>query len=201
MKNYILGALVLIAVTLTSCGSSTVKLDNPEHIERLNSAIRKELKADVKVSAISLSTVSNILSTEVSAIYIYYRDADDKQMITIVRLNPDMETIVKENNVQRGSKPNQDIGRDVSDYDFSVAFSNIANAAQQVLDAGMPYNGLGDYKIDFSADPNKDKHSFSILSKDGTSVQGRNIVTEYYEFKAKADAAGNVTVEDLPEGE
>ena len=195
MKNLILGAFALMVLSLTSCGG--IKLDNYDNAAALNDVIAKNLKADANVTAINIQPVSSYLSTEVSSIHIYSTTADGKKHLTQIFLEPARETIDKEleDRTSSYSKSKADPGRPINDYDFMVAFTNISNAAQQVIDAGMTYSGVGSYNIKFSSDPAKDKHSFSILSKAGTSTRGRNIVTEYYEIDAEADAEGNVTVE------
>ena len=196
MKNLILGAFALMVLSLTSCGGG-LKLDNFDNAAALNDVIAKNLKADANVTSIRIQPITTYLSTEVSSIDIHSTAADGKKYLTQIFLEPARETVEKEleDKTSSYSRSKADPGRSINDYDFTVVLSNISNAAQQIIDAGMTYSGVGPYKINFSSDPAKDKHSFSILSKIGTSTQGRNIVTEYYEIDAEADAESNVTVE------
>ena len=205
MKNLILGAFALTVLLLTSC-SGGIKLDNFDDAAALNKVIADNLKADSKVTSVDIRAVSQYLSTEVSSIQIYQTTADEKRYLTHVFLEPQQETTdkeleYKESTLPASMKSKKDPGRSITDYDFTVAFTNISTAAQQVIDSGMTYSGVGSYKITFSEDPSKDKHEFSILSKTGTSTQGRRIVTEYYELEATADAEGNVTIDIITDEE
>ena len=196
MRNLILGAFALMALLFTSCWGG-LKLDNYDNAAKLNDVIAKNLKADANVTSIRIQPITSYLSTEVSSIDIHSTTADGKKYSTQIYLEPARETVEKEVENRSSSRSKADLGRPINDYDFMTVFTNISNAAQQIIDAGLTYSGVGPYTIRFSTDPAKDKHSFSILSKAGTSTQGRNIVTEYYEIEAEADGEGNVIVEEI----
>ena len=193
MKNLILGVFILLTFLFTSCGGS-IKLDQPDTVGTLTKKITDNLKPNTTVTEIDLHPVHNTLTTEVSAIVIRYTTEEGQRRYTHVYITESFDPQDKEYNV-----PQKDLGRDIKDYDFSIVYSNIAKAAQKVIDAGNTYSGVGLYRIKFNSDPSKDEHTFSIQSKSGSSVQGRNLVTEYYEYDSKADAEGNVTVKDLEE--
>ena len=193
MKNLILGAFALLTVLFTSCGGS-IKLDQPDTLGTLTKEITDNLKSNATITEIDLHPIHNTLTTEVSSIVIRYKTAEGESRSTHVYITESFDPQDKE---YKGSQ--KDPGRDIKDYDFSIVYSNIAKAAQKVIDAGNTYSGVGLYRIKFNSDPSKDEHTFSIQSKSGSSVQGRNIVTEYYEYDSKADAEGNVTVKGLEE--
>jgi|GEM_PF-4829937 len=191
MKNLMLGAFALLIVLFTSCGAS-IKLDQPDTVGALTKEIMDNLKPNTTVTEIDLHPVHNTLTTEISSIVIRYKTAEGESRSTHIYVTESFPPQDKEYNV-----PQKDPGRDITDYDFSVVYSNVAKAAQQVIDAGNTYSGVGLYRIKFNSDPSKDEHTFCIQSKAGSSVQGANYVTEYYEYDSKADAEGNVTVKDL----
>lgn len=172
-------------------------MDNEADHEKLKAAIAQHLKPDTRVTEVSIGTVGRELTTKVGDFSIDYQLEDFSRRTTRVYLDPAQDVQDEE---KRGLKPKKQLGRNIDDYDYSIVFSNIAKAAKEVVDAGYSYSGVGTYTINISTDPDKDEHRFYIHSKAGNSLKGRTYVTEYYEFKAKADSKGNVTVE-IPEEE
>jgi len=195
MKKLILGVFTLSMLLFTSCGG-TIKLDQPDTVETLKTKVLENLKEGAFVTAIDIFPIHNTITTEISSVVIYYKTAEGEERSTHVYIDQMLDPLDKEGSSVRSRK---EIGRAINDYDFSIIYSNVGKAAQQVIDAGAKYSGVGTYSITFNSDPTKDKHSFSILSSAGSSVQGRNLVTEYYEHEAEADAEGNVTVEVVTE--
>ena len=197
MKKLSFAAISLIMMFLVSCGSSTIKLDQPDTVSVLKEQVFKAVSPDARIVSINLMPPNDYLSTEVYMMTIEYLSDDDKVRNAIVYLGAGIDTKDEEKKSQPRDMAGymKEKGRSIKDYDFSMIFENVSNAAKQVIDSGAKYSGVGSYKVEFAADPGKDKHSFCIRSGAGTSVSGRNLVTEYYEHDAKAGSDGVVTVE------
>lgn len=199
--NTLVAGLALFAFIFTSC-SGNIDLTKEEDSKKISEAINKDLKEDAKATSVMLSILSNGFSTECDMIIVYYKTPEDEnRQLTLFPSgkaeNSDEESKFKVSEVRiPGRAEPAKKGRAIKDYDFSVVSKNIAKAAEQVIAKGHEYSGLGTYTITYFEDATLDKHTFSILSKveNSTKIQGRSIVTEYYEFDCKADAAGNVTV-------
>lgn len=168
----------------------------------LKKTIDKELNKEAEVVSISLFMPSSHLSTVVNLISVNYSKGGGERVLSIYP-GQAIDSKDEKSNLRvpefrvAGQSDGTKYGRIVHDYDYSIVASNVAVAGKKVVDAGYVYSGVGTYSIHFYEDPDMDVHSFTILSKieNSAKIQGRNIVTEYYEIPCSADSKGLVVVE------
>ena len=95
--------------------------------------------------------------------------------------------VIFQNGIEIGAKRDR---ASIGTYEYYIA-KNGKTQKSLILKASSDNN------IRIEQQGSKDEHTFCIQSKAGSSMQGRNYVTEYYEYDSKADAEGNVTVKGL----
>jgi len=196
-------ALVVAGLMLNSCDfiSGLVVTDQGSIDRLLRKNIEKHIDSQSTIYDIRLATTSDF-STEMNVITVTFMEPGSSEVkkynITVPgnqepRDNSKfVDRKLKNKTVEEGVK--------LSDADFSQIASNINKGAEIIKPENMNLDGVNYYQITFDKDPLKAIHAFSILSKAGTefgSKHGRAaLVTNYYEVKFKADASGNVTVDE-----
>lgn len=198
---------VLVICFLTLSCSETISFLENSQLADLNSKVNEYVQSNDKVEDITLlGTTTTSVGFDIEALSINYLNEANERRKVYVPLSGSSEARDDVNRVnsvdillktKEGNKLQK--GRSISKYDFTIIKTNIDDAIAQAKEAGYTVEGINSYTIVFYDDASFDRHSFSLLSKveDSTRLQGRRIVTEYYELTCSVSEDGSVKVEGL----
>lgn len=211
--TFALSALVFL---FTSCGKSVV-INDAESIKSLTTTLNEHLKSDDKVSRIYITCSSasftgwNIQAVNIDytndknekrELYLPFEAAGDKRdrPATTTVGGVDVSAIMAQAKQLTGQEqtPSKVASRTIADYDYTQIAKNIQKSIELAQEAGaITMSGLENYSVTFYENPADDEHFWTIMSKaSDTKLEGRKIVTEYYQLMFKADGTGKVTMID-----
>lgn len=203
MKKLILGVFAIgTMMQFTSCGKVSDIVDSAAGIDyNTTEGASKTQERLVKnfggkeVYEVDFSS-RNELSSSLQSIDVKYVENDksySQSMYDTTLNDPKVETTW-------AYKENKDGKIKVEDLDLSVMPSKFAEAVKIIETETDEFHNFNLYRWDFELEKgNKVTARFTINATkkgEGNTMQGRNIVTNYYEFNFDMDANGKVTLDE-----
>lgn len=223
-KLFTLGTILsVLSILFSSCGQS-VTVNDTESMATLGAIVKEHLEADVRVKRIFIScSTSSYTGWGIQSISFNYTNANGEHRELFLPIEGtgnksdrpsktpagkvDVSAIIshaqgisgqkQETATQDTTTPKVTATRVISDYDYSQIAKNIQESMKMAHEAGAPATGVNTYSISLYSDPARDEHSWTLMSKaSDTKLEGRKMVTEYYQLQFAADGNGKVTMVD-----
>ncbi len=194
MKKPFLFLLVGIATMFTSCEKiNPNNLNTPEGVTNVKNLVSEKFGTDLSVVNLMLSA-SEDLSSDIGLVNVYYTK-DGKTYKRTYMDYPSVDPVLED---EEESKFHKDAKGSVklADLDFGMLTKYFGEATKMI---GDKYEGfqMSSWTFDIS-DDNKTSANFKIQATEvgeGTSMEGRNIVTNFYEFEFEVDEEGNLVAD------
>ncbi|MCD7973913.1 MAG: hypothetical protein LUG18_14850 [Candidatus Azobacteroides sp.] len=196
IKNLLLG-LFSVLVLMSSCSQIfPPDIDSDEALDEVINALNEVDKDTYKIKYAKV-TEKEKLSSEFGMLYISLQDMEGKEYSQNIFYNmPTDGGEIKEDLIQSKKK------KDVKPLDIdAINKENIRKyieEAKGMIPEGYSFKSMGGIEFNSDKEGNLIYKLTLNATEDGnsTKVQGRNIVTEYYEFTYDVDKDGNVTMKD-----
>ncbi len=198
-------------LTLVGCGTKGIDIYESDPKAALDAAVGPNLKADWNIMELRLDQAPGEAP---------FTDVMAKASLTRIDAN-EVESAVEVSLVDKTAKEVSDPGvatrntmrkmrgaaggdfaagnyGKASDIDFSRVRANLEVAGNMITKEGFDNAGTDHYVIRLNQDKSKIQHRFTLnaKNKNATSLQGKRIVTNYFQVDFVADREGNVTMLD-----
>lgn len=203
--NYFFALLCFVCIT--SCGDSNdINLTTEEGLSDIKELAIAQFGGDLEVFSFSLYAVDDLNDNLGSMSISYFKEDGEiyRNTYNVITYN-DEPNLVGEKKEEQITKfrpkwktPEGNGKIKIKDIDFASILPNILKAAELLGDeAGSIYAK----NYDFKAEPetNAIVSSFELQftpSENATTLEGRNIVTNYYEQDFEVSADGEVTIKE-----
>jgi len=203
-----LSLLFLLCVLLGFCSCDSnlgVNIYDKEQLATLPAKINKYVKPDMQVTELTFMPTSAKHFTDImESVSITYVDPANPQRLKEMKIDlaGDKMEDSKEVFLNRSEfllKKELEKAASIKNLDYIVIYTNLEKAARQVSAQELDNAGTHSYSIGMDKDPALVKHHMVLNGKPkkgATSLQGRRLVTNYYELPFTADAKGNVTMDE-----
>ncbi|MCL5244545.1 hypothetical protein M4I21_01915 [Cellulophaga sp. 20_2_10] len=200
-------ASVFMLVLITSCGGSseeTIRISTPEGLAKAKELMVSSFGPDLEIYKLRLNSAED-LSSDLGTLAISYHK-DGKLYTRTYNSKTDYkeaalgEEELQSKNFQSAFFIKNAQGKlKVSDIDVTAIMANIDKAVALVSEEIEVKNyQVRNYYLSVDSKTNKVTADFElhVTKPDNKSVEGRNIVTNFYEVKFSSDEEGNVTIKD-----
>lgn len=197
MKTVLYTFLTFATLTLSSCGTDILspnRLDNPENINAIKTTVEEKLGGDMMVYNLKVSADDHLSSNFGMASVKYMRKGTSysQYYLKVTQTLSDPEKSSYQKNLHEG-------GKKISEFDFEQIPENFNKAVELIKAESDEFEDFVLYSWEFVVDENNEvASSFTIEGSkigEGTSRQGNNIVTNYYEFEFDFDKEGNLVLD------
>lgn len=203
MKKTIISILAASTVFLTSCGGilSGDKLTDAEGLKAIKTIVETEFGAETEVYALQISSTDHLTSEFGSARISYLEEGVDfsRTYMQIVGANNQLQEPKEASKAFQKEffLKNKQGKVKIKDLDFNLVLTKYNEAAAMVSDE---YESLTLYSWSFNVENDgMISAKFTIeatLKGEGNTMQGRNIVTNYYEFEFEMNKDGEIIPQD-----
>lgn len=200
MKKTFFYLLMAASITLTSCGGGkATNLNTPEGVKSVKQLVIEQFGGDTEVYSMLLSAEED-LSSDVGSIVIRYLKDDviySRQYMDFSAIPAKLNDEKKERIQGKTFTKNKQGKVKISDLNFDMITNNFNKAVELI---GSEYEDFQLNSFMFSVN-NKNEVSadFEIQATkagEGTSMEGRNIVTNFYEFEFDVNEEGELSVDE-----
>lgn len=195
---------------LASCRQKGINIYESDPTSALTEKINSQLKPDMKITNIRLDQApSKAPFTDIMG-SATVESLDSKNLTTGIDINlvdgktKDVSASYNIKNKAQQLFNDTLVGNTteswgtVNDIDYSNIKSNLEKAGRMITSEGFENAGTDHYTIRLSEDKDKVVHEFTLnaKNKNATSLQGKRIVTNYFQIDFEADHNGNVKMLD-----
>jgi len=207
MKNLFLKiTLVLLPVFFISCGSeSKLRISTSEDLEKVKALAIEQFGEDIEIYELGL-TQGEDLSNDLGSIDIWYHKDDKKKYSNAYNVQtygdaPNLrgeklhESTTKF--IPKWDRPENKGKLKIKDIDFDKILVDLETALDQIEDLGTW--SLKSYTSKVAPKTNRLTSRFTVQitpSENATNLEGRNIVTNYYEYTFEVNEEGELLVKD-----
>lgn len=199
MKKSIISILSASVIFLTSCGGGGLlggdQLNDAEGLKAIKTNLETQFGAETEVYSLTLSATDH-LTSEFGDSRIQYLDngVDFSRLYYPTLPQPLGDAKRSSDSFQKEFFLKKKQGKiKIKDFDFDLIKKTFDEAVKLIPE---DYVSFSLYEWSFNVDnDNKVSADFSIEGTkkgEGTSLEGRNVVTNYYEFEFKIDEDGKI---------
>ena len=182
---------LIVALFLFGACSSEPGMDEVKSIEKMISIVKKHVDKKYAITRIYVAEDGKLTNRLGIIIVDMYHDGKSYSFT----ISDDKPSEIKEKRSSISVDASKIKGIDLDTYDFKKLINYMEIAAEEIPKDEYVIRSVGLYTIDNLSGRGDITHSITlnVVEKEGsTKVQGRNIVTEYYEFKFDVDKDGTV---------
>ncbi|QCX38895.1 hypothetical protein FF125_10780 [Aureibaculum algae] len=204
MKNLLKITSICLVFTLFSCGGSDApQMNTKDGLEKIKTIANEKFGSDMEVYSMTIYSQEDLNSSLglVTIKYIkdgkrYSRMYSEKTAHTEAKLQDekaDSDSFQKKLFLDKAQGKMK-----ISDIDTDKIIANI-DKALTIIGEDVATHQLRNYTINVDPKTNAITSNFELhvtQTGEGTSIEGRNIVTNFYEANFEADAEGNVEMTD-----
>ena len=204
MKNLLKITSICLVFTLFSCGGSDApQMNTKDGLEKIKTIANEKFGSDMEVYSMTIYSQEDLNSSLglVTIKYIkdgkrYSRMYSEKTAHTEAKLQDekaDSDSFQKKLFLDKAQGKMK-----ISDIDTDKIIANI-DKALTIMGEDVATHQLRNYTINVDPKTNAITSNFELhvtQKGEGTSIEGRNIVTNFYEANFEADAEGNVEMTD-----
>ncbi|WP_117880793.1 hypothetical protein [Aureibaculum luteum] len=204
MKNLLKITSICLVFTLFSCGGSDApQMNTKDGLEKIKTIANEKFGSDMEVYSMTIYSQEDLNSSLglVTMKYIkdgkrYSRMYSEKTAHTEAKLQDekaDSDSFQKKMFLDKAQGKMK-----ISDIDTDKIIANI-DKALTLMGEDVDTHQLRNYTINVDPKTNAITSDFELhvtQKGEGTSIEGRNIVTNFYEANFEADAEGNVVMTD-----
>ena len=204
MKNLLKITSICLVFTLFSCGGSDApQMNTKDGLEKIKTIANEKFGSDMEVYSMTIYSQEDLNSSLglVTIKYIkdgkrYSRMYSEKTAHTEANLQDekaDSDSFQKKLFLDKAQGKMK-----ISDIDTDKIIANI-DKALTIMGEDVATHQLRNYTINVDPKTNAITSNFELhvtQKGEGTSIEGRNIVTNFYEANFEADAEGNVEMTD-----
>jgi hypothetical protein len=194
MKNILKTFLAVSVLTLSSCGMDSLvpkNLNDADDITVIKATVEEKLGADKMVNKLILTADDYLSNGFERAQITYMRDDTEYSQDYFLKVVNDPKKSIIQRNLHDGAIK-------ISEFDFEQIPSSFTKAVEMIEAESDEYQDFVMYQWEFTVDKNNEVTSeFSVNgTKKGEAnyTEGRNIVTNYYEFEFTSDKDGNINI-------
>ena len=204
MKNLLKITSICLVFTLFSCGGSDApQMNTKDGLERIKTIANEKFGSDMEVYSMTIYSQEDLNSSLglLTVKYIkdgkrYSRMYSEKTAHTEAKLQDekaDSDSFQKKMFLDKAQGKMK-----ISDIDTDKIIANI-DKALTIMGEDVATHQLRNYTMNVDPKTNAITSNFELhvtQKGEGTSIEGRNIVTNFYEANFEADAEGNVVMKD-----
>ncbi|MDO6492497.1 MULTISPECIES: hypothetical protein [unclassified Cellulophaga] len=206
MKNTLKITFILIMLAITSCGSDkdTIRISTLEGLQAAKQLAITSFGADLEVYRFELYSKEDLNSDLGSITIKYLKDGKLYSRRYATKTSHVEATLEDEEALSDTFQKNFYIKNaqgklKISDIDVDAMFSNI-NKGVVLIEDEMEIDNyqVRKYYIEANSKTNKVSSDFEIhvTEPNNETIEGRNIVTNFYEVEFEADENGELTIKD-----
>lgn len=197
MKNLLNITAIVTAFTLFSCGGSDVpQMNTKEGLDKIKSLAAEKFGMDLEVSSFRLNSQQD-LNSDLGFITIDYIKEDKVYQRMFMEKTEHTDAVLNDEEVKTDKK--RDLERNqgklkIGDLDTSQIVAKI-NEALKLIGEDVEEHHIKNYYVNVDSKTNAITSNFEIhFTQKGESarLEGKNIVTNYYEANFKVDSKGIV---------
>lgn len=200
-------ASVFMLVLITSCGGSgeeTIRISTPEGLAKAKELMVSSFGPDLEIHKLRLNS-SEDLSSDLGSIEVNYLKDGKLYTRTYKSKTNYTETILEDEELRSKNFQSEFFIKNaqgklkISDIDVNAIMANIDKAVTLVSEEIEVKNyQVRNYYLSVDPKTNKVTADFElhVTKPDNKSIEGRNIVTNFYEVNFSSDEEGNVAIED-----
>jgi len=193
---------LLLTVLLTSCSESKLVISSNEELKKVKELTIDQFGADLEVYKLSLSS-NEELSNYLGQLEVAYFKQDGEKYsnqysVNVIGNQPNLRGEEMHKSISKFKskfdKPESYGKVKVKDIDFNRVIKDIDTALKEIKDIGNWY--IEKYTFNVSPDNNSITSSFVLQvtpSEGATNLEGKRIVTNYYEYTCEIDSKGKLT--------
>ncbi|MDY7394110.1 hypothetical protein UMM65_02575 [Aureibaculum sp. 2210JD6-5] len=197
-KNLLKITAICLVFTLFSCsGSDAPQMNTKEGLEKIKSIAVEKFGGDLEVNSLNLSSQQD-LNSDLGFIIVNYLKDDKPHSRMYVEKTEHTDAKLNDEEAKSGNKDRYQGKMKISDLDTNKIIANI-DKALAIMGEDVKEHHLKSYIINVDPKTNAITANFELhvtQKGEGTSIEGRNIVTNFYEANFEADAEGNVVMTD-----
>ncbi|WP_299781213.1 hypothetical protein [uncultured Formosa sp.] len=195
MKNILKTFLAVLVLTLSSCGADALvpkNLDNADDISKIKATVEEKLGADKMVNKLILRADDYLSSQFERAQITYIRDGKEYSQDYFLKVVNDPKKSIIQRNLHDGAIK-------ISEFNFEQIPPSFNKAVEIIKSETDEYHDFVMYEWEFVVDKNNKVTSTFTLNgtkkSEGSHMEGKSIVTNYYEFEFTFDKDGNLQLE------
>lgn len=206
MKNTLKITFILVMLLITSCSSDkdTIRISTLEGLQAAKQLAITSFGADLEVYRFELYSKEDLNSDLGSITIKYLKDGKlfSRRYTTktnYVEATLEDEKLLNDAFQKKIHIKNAQGKLKISDLDVDAMFSNV-NKGVVLIEEEMEIDNyqVREYYVEADSKTNKVFSDFEIhvTEPNNETIEGRNIVTNFYEVEFKADENGEITIED-----
>lgn len=206
MKNTLKITFILVMLLITSCGSDkdTIRISTLEGLQAAKQLAITSFGADLEVYRFELYSKEDLNSDLGSITIKYLKDGKlfSRRYTTktnYVEATLEDEKLLNDAFQKKIHIKNAQGKLKISDLDVDAMFSNV-NKGVVLIEEEMEIDNyqVREYYVEADSKTNKVSSDFEIhvTEPNNETIEGRNIVTNFYEVEFKADENGEITIKD-----
>jgi hypothetical protein len=212
MKKIMYTAAIIASTVLSSCGGGVNNIDIPEGSDDIKALAEEKFGAEKEVYSFSISAKDHLTSEfgnmsigyaeDEKKYYQYYHVLYGKGKLDEPKevggnVSKRVQKLLKKHGSNFSEEASKNKQVKIKDIDFDMIIKKYEEAIPLI---DPDYQGFALYSWKYKVD-NEGKISaeFTIEGTkkgEGTSMEGRNIVTNYYDFPFEMDAEGTLSFKD-----
>ncbi|WP_179376049.1 hypothetical protein [Winogradskyella wichelsiae] len=192
MKNILKTFLAVSVLTLSSCGMDSLvpkNLNDADDIAEIKATVEEKLGADKMVNKLTLRADDYLSSQFERAQITYMRDGKEYSQDYFLKVVNDPKKSMFQRNLHDGAIK-------ISEFNFEQVPASFNKAVEMIKAETDEYHDFEMYEWEFVVDKNNEITSTFTLNgtkkSEGSHMEGKSIVTNYYEFKFTSDKDGNL---------
>lgn len=206
MKNTLKITFILVMLLITSCSSDkdTIRISTLEGLQAAKQLAITSFGADLEVYRFELYSKEDLNSDLGSITIKYLKDGKlfSRRYTTktnYVEATLEDEKLLNDAFQKKIHIKNTQGKLKISDLDVDAMFSNV-NKGVVLIEEEMEIDNyqVREYYVEADSKTNKVSSDFEIhvTEPNNETIEGRNIVTNFYEVEFKADENGEITIKD-----
>lgn len=191
MKKINLILVSILSMTLFSCGGGAPNINEKEGIAEVKELMKDQFGGDREVYGFTLMTTDHLTSELLMASVNYEKEEQTYSQAYL------LNTKTLNDATKNRFKNRSDKQIKISDLDFELISTKYDEAVKLIEKEGEMEDYTLHSWIGRIGKSGKMEASFTIEATkkgEGTSLEGRNVVTNYYEFEFEVDGDGNLQV-------